>query len=146
MGARLDQRAAGGRADQRRRRGQHQRPRRDLLPRHLKFSEKLRTLFIGKDSGNHVNNYLWAYNVDTRALSRILSTPAGAESTGLHGVDSLNGWTYILSSFRHRGEYTGGTSAAVKTAVEPLINARHKNKLDAAVGYLTVAPSAAKLG
>ena len=121
-------------------------PEKISCPDNLKFSEKLRTLFIGEDSGNHVNNYLWAYNVDTGALSRILSTPAGAESTGLHGVDSLNGWTYVLSSFQHPGEYTGGTSAAVKTAVEPLINARYKNKLGAAVGYLTAAPSAVKLG
>ena len=38
----------------------------------LKFSETFRTLFIGEDSGNHVNNYLWAYNVDTKKLDRIL--------------------------------------------------------------------------
>ena len=52
-------------------------------PDNLKFSEAMRTLFIGEDSGNHVNNFLWAYNVDTKKLSRILSCPAGAESTGL---------------------------------------------------------------
>ena len=33
----------------------------------LKFSEKMRTLFIGEDSSQHVNNFLWAYNVDTRS-------------------------------------------------------------------------------
>ncbi len=37
------------------------------------FSEKMRTLFIGEDSGMHVNNFVWAYNVDTKKLSRILS-------------------------------------------------------------------------
>ena len=63
-------------------------------PDNIKFSEKLRTLFIGEDSGRHVNNFLWAYNVDTRELSRILSVPAGAEATGLHAVDEINGWTY----------------------------------------------------
>ena len=42
-------------------------------PDNLKFSEKLRTLFIGEDSGMHVNNFLWAYNVDTKALTRLLS-------------------------------------------------------------------------
>ena len=60
-------------------------------PDNIKFSEKLRTLFIGEDSGRHVNNFLWAYNVDTKQLSRILSCPAGAESTGLHAVDDING-------------------------------------------------------
>ena len=39
-------------------------------PDNLKFSEKLRTLFIGEDSGMHVNNFLWAYNVDSGTLSR----------------------------------------------------------------------------
>ncbi|MBN9407416.1 MAG: DUF839 domain-containing protein [Burkholderiales bacterium] len=38
-------------------------------PDNLKFSEKLRTLFIGEDSSQHVNNFLWAYNVDTKQLS-----------------------------------------------------------------------------
>lgn len=42
-------------------------------PDNLKFSEKLRTLFIGEDSGMHVNNFLWAYNVDTKTLARVLS-------------------------------------------------------------------------
>ena len=53
----------------------------------MKYSEKMRTLFIGEDSGLHVNNFLWAYNVDSKKLSRILSIPAGAESTGLQVRD-----------------------------------------------------------
>ena len=74
-------------------------------PDNIKFSEKLRTLFIGEDSGMHVNNFLWAYNVDTKALSRILSTPSGAESTGLQGVDDVNGWMYVMSNFQHPGDW-----------------------------------------
>ncbi len=50
-------------------------------PDNLKFSEKLRTLFIGEDSGNHVSNFVWAYEVDTGRLQRLLSSPAGAECT-----------------------------------------------------------------
>jgi hypothetical protein len=38
-------------------------------PDNIKFSERLRTLLIGEDSGNHVNNFLWAYNVDTLPAS-----------------------------------------------------------------------------
>ena len=108
-------------------------------PDNLKFSEKMRTLFIGEDSGNHVNNFLWAYNVDTKSLSRILSTPAGAESTGLHAVDELNGWTYILSNFQHPGDW-GSLHAKIKDTLDPLINANYKNKYGASVGYLTGAP------
>ncbi|GAA5016625.1 DUF839 domain-containing protein [Acinetobacter puyangensis] len=106
-------------------------------PDNLKFSETLRTLFIGEDSGNHVNNFLWAYNLDTKELTRLLSTPAGAESTGLHAVDSVNGWTYIMSNFQHPGEFTSGTTDAVKTALAPLIKENFDDGNSAFVGYIT---------
>jgi secreted PhoX family phosphatase len=105
-------------------------------PDNLKFSEKMRILFIGEDSGNHINNFLWAYNVDTKQLTRILSTPSGAESTGLHAVDDINGWTYIMSNFQHPGDW-GGIHANVKTTLDPLVRANYKDKFGAAVGYLT---------
>ena len=105
-------------------------------PDNLKFSEKMRTLFIGEDSGQHVNNFLWAYNIDTKTLSRIMSIPAGGESTGLHAVDELNGWTYIMSNFQHAGDW-GSIHSKVKTTLDPLIKANYKDKFGAAVGYLT---------
>ena len=105
-------------------------------PDNLKFSEKMRTLFIGEDSSQHVNNFLWAYNVDTKALSRVMSIPAGGESTGLHAVDEVNGWTYIMSNFQHAGDW-GGIHNTVKATLDPLINANYKGKFGAAVGYLT---------
>jgi secreted PhoX family phosphatase len=105
-------------------------------PDNLKFSEKMRTLFIGEDSSQHVNNFLWAYNVDTRQLSRLLSVPAGGESTGLHAVDDINGWTYIMSNFQHAGDW-GGIHAGVKATLDPLVRANYKDKFGAAVGYLT---------
>ena len=108
-------------------------------PDNLKCSEKLRTLFIGEDSGQHVNNFLWAYNVDTKALARVMSIPAGGESTGLHAVDELNGWTYIMSNFQHAGDW-GAIHNNVKATLEPLISANYKNKFGAAVGYLTADP------
>jgi len=105
-------------------------------PDNLKFSEKMRTLFIGEDSSQHVNNFLWAYNVDTKQLSRIMSIPAGGESTGLHAVDEINGWTYIMSNFQHAGDW-GAIHSVVKDTLDPLIKANYKNKAGAAVGYLT---------
>ncbi|THC44208.1 PhoX family phosphatase [Massilia sp. Mn16-1_5] len=105
-------------------------------PDNLKFSEKMRTLFIGEDSGQHVNNFLWAYNVDTKVLSRVMSIPAGGESTGLHAVDELNGWTYIMSNFQHAGDW-GSIHNVVKPTLDPLVRANYKDKFGAAVGYLT---------
>ncbi|HNB27744.1 MAG TPA: DUF839 domain-containing protein [Alphaproteobacteria bacterium] len=124
-------------------------------PDNIKFSERLRTLFIGEDSGTHVNNYLWAFNVDTRQLSRLLSTPSGAESTGLHAVDDANGFTYIMSNFQHAGDWelekdasgnvTGGLHAKVYEKLAPLIKANYadaRGKLGGAVGYLSGMPAA----
>jgi hypothetical protein len=86
-----------------------------------------------------VNNFLWAYNVDTRELSRILSVPAGAESTGLQAVDDLNGFSYIMSNFQHPGDWESPLHDAVKGVLEPLEAANYNEKFSAAVGYLAIA-------
>ena len=89
----------------------------------FEYSETMRTLFIGEDSGQHINNYLWAYNIDTKKLSRILSLPAGAESTGLQVVENLNGFPYIMSNFQHPADLAGFTSmpADLKLSLETLM-------------------------
>jgi secreted PhoX family phosphatase len=110
-------------------------------PDNIKFSEKLRTLFIGEDSGTHVNNFLWAYNVDTKALTRILSTPSGAESTGLHAVDDINGFAYIMSNFQHAGDWEAALHGKVQATLDPLIRANYRDRYGAAVGYLTGFPA-----
>ncbi len=114
-------------------------------PDNLKFSEKMRTLFIGEDSSTHVNNYLWAYNVDTKELARLLSTPAGAESTGLHAVDELNGWTYIMSNFQHAGDWLKSLHGKVEPTLDPLVRANYRDRFGAAVGYLTAEPTGIRI-
>ncbi|MBE3553468.1 MAG: DUF839 domain-containing protein [Thermicanus sp.] len=76
-------------------------------PDNLSYSEAMNTLFIGEDSGMHTNNYVWAYNLNTKELSRILSIPAGAEATGLQAVDDRNGFSYVMSNFQHPGDGVG---------------------------------------
>jgi secreted PhoX family phosphatase len=92
-------------------------------PDNLKYSETMRTLFIGEDSGQHVNNYLWAYNLDTKKLSRIMSIPAGAEATGLQVVENLNGFPYIMSNFQHPADW-----GSMKT-IEAGLKARLQQKM-----------------
>ncbi|AYD64224.1 DUF839 domain-containing protein [Achromobacter sp. B7] len=105
-------------------------------PDNLKFSEKLRTLFVGEDSMGRVNSFLWAFNVDTRVLSRLLSCPVAAESTGLHAVDDINGWTYITSNFQHTADWND-VHDVVRPVLEPLVKAKYRNGRGASVGYLT---------
>ncbi len=112
-------------------------------PDNLKYSERLRTLFIGEDSGNHVNNFLWAYNVDSGKLSRLLSCPAAAESTGLQAVDDLNGFAYIMSNFQHAGDWEKGLHDKVKAELAPLIDQQYRKRRSAAVGYIQGLPQPA---
>ncbi|SDF81751.1 hypothetical protein SAMN05216571_102143 [Onishia taeanensis] len=109
-------------------------------PDNIKYSEALRTLFIGEDSGNHVNNFLWAYNVDSGELTRLLSCPAGAESTGLQAVDAINGWTYIMSNFQHPGDWDSPLHDKVRDTLDPYVRANFKDRYGAAVGYITGMP------
>lgn len=99
-------------------------------PDNVSFSEHMRVLFIGEDSSRHVNNFLWAYHVDTGKLVRILSLPMGAESTGLQVVDNMNGFSYIMSNYQHAGDQNS-TAAATFNRILPLINVQK-----AEVGYL----------
>lgn len=113
-------------------------------PDNLKFSEKLRTLFIGEDSGMHVNNFVWAYDVDKQSLTRLMSVPVGAEATGLCVADNIHGWTYIMSNFQHAGDWEA-IHQVVKPSVESLINQNYRQRFGAAVGYLTAIETGLKL-
>ena len=135
----------GGKRRQQDALGNYAHPDRVATPDNVCFSEALRTLFIGEDSDTHVNNFLWAYNVDTKELSRILSCPAGAESTGLHAVDEINGWTYIASNFQHPGDWVRGLHDKVRDTLEPLVRANYRDRFGAAVGYLTAEPAGIRL-
>jgi len=107
----------------------------------LWFSEATRTLFLGEDSGLHVNNFVWAYNVDTQTLSRIFSAPAGAECTGLQAVDNLNGFGYVMSNFQHPGDWEGIHNTlltATGSTLNAEINANWSNKDKAALGYIVL--------
>ena len=97
----------------------------------LFYSSRARTLFIGEDSGTHVNNFVWAYNVDTKKLSRILSTPAGAESTGLQVVENMNGFAYIMSNAQHQGDFIKTMDKELQSKVAPKIDT-----FQAPVGYI----------
>lgn len=113
----------------------------------LSYSETLRTLFIGEDSGMHTNNFVWAYNIDTKQLSRILSIPAGAESTGLFAADNRNGFSYLMSNFQHPGDELDGKNITavdrerLKTAMEKEIGIDRTG----GVGYLSGLPTLAEV-
>lgn len=109
-------------------------------PDNLKYSKAFKTLFVGEDSGMHINNFLWAYNTEKNELARLLSTPAGAESTGLHAIDEINGFTYIMSNFQHPGDeldkYKTALGDAKYTELMNTVKNNYKDTYAGGVGYL----------
>ncbi|TSA16480.1 MAG: DUF839 domain-containing protein [Betaproteobacteria bacterium] len=104
-------------------------------PDNLFFSERMRVLFIGEDTSNHVNNYLWAYHIDSKKLVRILSLPMGAESTGLQVVDNMNGFAYIMSSYQHAGD----RNSTAQATFDSIIGGINTDKAE--VGYIAGVPA-----
>jgi hypothetical protein len=105
----------------------------------LKYAENMRTLFIGEDTSRRNNNYVWAFNIDTRRLSRILSVPMYAEATGLQVVENQNGYSYIMSNFQHPGEQDQngeflGAPGITEADVLDAIDTRWDNRKKAAIG------------
>jgi len=108
-------------------------------PDNLRYVDSIRTLFLGEDTSRRNNNYVWAYNIDTKKLSRILSVPMAAEATGLTVVPNQSGFAYITSNFQHPGEdkiknYTGGD----KEEVLGLLNTNWNQRTEAAIGYIGI--------
>jgi uncharacterized protein len=106
-------------------------------PDNISYSEAMRTLFIGEDSGNHLNNFTWAFNVDNNKLARIFSGPAGGENTGLQVYDNINGHAYITGNIQHPGaaEDLASYPPEIKTGLRNLVDQR------GLVGYLGGLPA-----
>jgi hypothetical protein len=120
-------------------------------PDNLRYVDAIRTLFLGEDTSRRNNNYVWAYNVDTKKLSRILSVPMNAEATGLTIVPNQNGFAYITSNFQHPGEDRGKVfwvdplanyTGSDKAEVLDLLNKNWNNRTKAAIGYIGIANGA----
>ncbi len=95
-------------------------------PDNVNYSEAMRTLFIGEDSGNHLNNFTWAFNVDSKKAVRIFSAPAGGENTGLKVYDNVNGRAYLTGNVQHPGaaEDLHKYPPAVKNELRKLVDER----------------------
>ena len=105
-------------------------------PDNLRYADSIRTLFIGEDTGRRNNNYVWAYNVDTKKLSRILSVPMAAEATGLTIVPNANGFAYVMSNFQHPGDNLSAYTGADKAQVAALIDGKWDGRRKSAIGYI----------
>jgi hypothetical protein len=59
-------------------------------------------LLIGEDSGDgHQNDAIWAYDIEADALTRIATTPYGAETTSLYSYPEIGDFGYIVGVVQH---------------------------------------------
>jgi hypothetical protein len=71
-------------------------------PDNLSFVPGYNTLLIGEDSiSEHQNDSVWAYDVVSGEMNRILTTPYGAETTGVYFYPNINGHAYIKTQVQH---------------------------------------------
>eukprot|EP00798_Chlamydomonas_sp_ICE-L_P025896 gene25896-11569_t len=59
------------------------------------------TLIIGEDTGTVEHDSIWEYDLHTKTLKRIFSTPYGAETTSPYWYDNINGWSYLTAAIQH---------------------------------------------
>lgn len=71
-------------------------------PDNITYMSAYQTLIIGEDTGaGHQNDMVWAYNLKTKALTRIQTAPYGSENTGIYFYPNINGWAYVMSTIQH---------------------------------------------
>lgn len=70
-------------------------------PDNVTFMPGYNTLIIGEDTGNHQNDMIWSYNLKTKILTRIQTTPYGSETTSPYFFPNINGWAYLMSTIQH---------------------------------------------
>lgn len=71
-------------------------------PDNISFMPGQKTLLIGEDSDDgHQNDMSWAYNIETKKLTRIQTTPYGSEVTGMYYYPAVNDFGYIMNIVQH---------------------------------------------
>lgn len=71
-------------------------------PDNVTFMPGYKTLIIGEDTGSgHQNDLIWSYNIESKELTRIQTTPYGSETTSPYFYPDINGWAYLMSVVQH---------------------------------------------
>lgn len=72
----------------------------------------------------HQNDAVWALNLDSKKLTRIMTGVYGSEMTGLSVVPNLNGFGYIFAAVQHPFQETDQNML------------QDKNELSGYIGYV----------
>ncbi|KAG1663648.1 hypothetical protein FOA52_011703 [Chlamydomonas sp. UWO 241] len=58
-------------------------------------------IIIGEDQGERVIDVMWQYDLSTKELTRILTTPYGSETTSPYWFADLGGFSYLGGAIQH---------------------------------------------
>ncbi len=70
-------------------------------PDNLTFIKNSNLLIIGEDTNLRQIDYMWAYNVETKKLTRIFTTPYGSETTSPFWYSNIGGNAYLTAVVQH---------------------------------------------
>ena len=71
-------------------------------PDNLTLIPGQRLLIVAEDSGGgHENNVLWAYHLEDKTLTRLVSAPLGAELTSAYYYPDIGGYGYLMTVVQH---------------------------------------------
>ena len=71
-------------------------------PDNISFFQGYDTLIIAEDTGSgHQNDMIWSYNLTTKKLTRIQTSPYGSEITSPYVYKNINGFGYLMSVIQH---------------------------------------------
>jgi len=70
-------------------------------PDNVTFIPGFKTLIIGEDTGKHQNDMIWSFNVESKSLTRIATTPYGSETTSPYFYRNVNGFSYMMTAVQH---------------------------------------------
>merc|ERR1719221_1576789 len=82
-------------------------------PDNIAFMTGHDKLLIGEDTSKHHNNAVWVYDMPTQSLSRILTVPIKAETTGVYWFPDINGYAYITCQVQHPADSAYGHNGTV---------------------------------
>lgn len=100
-------------------------------PDNVTFISGKNTLVIGEDTSSHPNDFVWAFDINTKKLTRIVSTPYGSETTSPYWYD-INGFGYMSLVTQHPFGETG--SGDVDYALKDIASESQKQSSVGVIG------------
>ncbi len=97
------------------------------------------TLIIAEDSdGRHENDAIWAFDMGTSKLTRIMTVPVGAEASGVYWYPNINGHGYLTAVVQH----PFGNDVEKRGRKPPSNDPKYRAAVVGVIGPFPVAPRA----